>query len=146
MAEATTATPMADRARQEMEQLVEQGGNLTPEQQRQILQYAAGALLSSILLKVVFNAMFYLYIVALPLVYLYCVQTCPSNESFDAKKEIKRVLRGYVVNYVSRLLSYCVVSLSVYCFILMLIEIWFHAYYYSVAVTICPRITQTNQR
>jgi len=95
MAEATTATPMADRARQEMEELVQQGGNLTPEQQRQILQYAAGAILSSILLKVVFQAMFYVYIVALPLVYLYCVQTCPSNESFDAKKEIKRVLRGH---------------------------------------------------
>eukprot|EP00978_Attheya_sp_CCMP212_P009829 scaffold23424_cov57-Attheya_sp.AAC.1 len=94
MAEATTA-PMADRARQEMEELVEQGGNLTPEQQRQLLQYAAGAILSSILLKVVFQAMFYVYIVALPLVYLYCVQTCPSNESFDAKKELKRVLRGH---------------------------------------------------
>lgn len=34
------------------------------------------------------------YIAALPLVYFYAVQTCPALESFDAKRELKRVMRG----------------------------------------------------
>ena len=36
-----------------------------------------------------------LYLILLPLVYFYGLQTCPTVESFDAKKELKRVLRGH---------------------------------------------------
>ena len=35
-----------------------------------------------------------LYISLLPLLYLYGLQTCPSEASFDAKRELKCVLRG----------------------------------------------------
>lgn len=31
----------------------------------------------------------------LPLFYLYLVQTCPSPATFDAERELKRVLRGH---------------------------------------------------
>lgn len=34
-------------------------------------------------------------IIVLPLLILYGIQTCPTHESFDAKKEFKRVLRGH---------------------------------------------------
>ena len=37
-----------------------------------------------------------LNIVLFPLLVLYAMSTCPSNDSFDAKKELKRVMRGYV--------------------------------------------------
>lgn len=33
--------------------------------------------------------------IIVPIVILYGMSTCPSNESFDAKKELKRVLRGH---------------------------------------------------
>ena len=36
-----------------------------------------------------------LFFLVLPAVYFYGVSTCPSNASFDAKKEVKRVLRGH---------------------------------------------------
>jgi hypothetical protein len=32
---------------------------------------------------------------AAPVAGFYLMTTCPTNESFDAKKELKRVLRGY---------------------------------------------------
>ncbi len=35
-----------------------------------------------------------LYASLLPLIYLWAVQTCPPRASFDAKRELKRVLRG----------------------------------------------------
>ena len=35
-----------------------------------------------------------IYVIIVPLALLYAMQTCPSNEIFDAKKELKRVLRG----------------------------------------------------
>ena len=36
-----------------------------------------------------------LFFLVLPGLYIYGIQTCPPNSSFDAKKEVKRVLRGY---------------------------------------------------
>jgi hypothetical protein len=50
---------------------------------------------SAVAIKIAYQAMFVVYVVAFPVVYLYAVKTCPSNESFDAKKELKRVMRGY---------------------------------------------------
>lgn len=34
---------------------------------------------------------------AAPVAGFYLMATCPTNESFDAKKELKRVLRGLVI-------------------------------------------------
>lgn len=36
-----------------------------------------------------------LYFLVLPGIYAYGLQTCPDNTTFDAKKEVKRVLRGH---------------------------------------------------
>lgn len=36
-----------------------------------------------------------IYVTLLPLLYVYGLATCPPMESFDAKKELKRVLRGH---------------------------------------------------
>lgn len=69
---------------------------LTPEQNKQLVQYGLVFLGTLIVLKILANAnLAGLYLLALPLLYFYAVQNCPSMESFDAKKELKRVLRGY---------------------------------------------------
>jgi len=39
-------------------------------------------------------ASFTLYLSLLPVLYLYGLQTCPAQDSFDAKRELRRVLRG----------------------------------------------------
>jgi hypothetical protein len=67
---------------------------LSDEQNRELVKYAAYAIGSAIALRVFMSAFFYLYILAFPAVFLYAVQTIPSLESFDAKKELKRVMRG----------------------------------------------------
>ena len=41
------------------------------------------------------QAFFSVSIVILPTLYTYLYYTCPKDESFDVKKELKRVLRGY---------------------------------------------------
>lgn len=68
----------------------------TPEQNKQLVQYGLLVIGTLIVLKVLANAnVAGLYLLALPLLYFYAVQNCPSMESFDAKKELKRVLRGH---------------------------------------------------
>ena len=67
---------------------------LDPNDPAAMMKYVGAAIGSMIVLKLVYKLMFGLYIIAFPLVYLYAVQQCPSNDSFDAKKELKRVLRG----------------------------------------------------
>jgi hypothetical protein len=67
---------------------------LSDDQNRELVKYAAFAIGSAIALRVLMSAFFYLYILAFPAVFLYAVQTMPSLESFDAKKELKRVMRG----------------------------------------------------
>jgi hypothetical protein len=64
------------------------------EQNTGYVTYALYAIGSAIALRVFMSAFFYLYILAFPAVFLYAVQTIPSVESFDAKKELKRVMRG----------------------------------------------------
>lgn len=68
---------------------------LSDEQNRELLKYAAGAIGGALALRVLLSAFFMLYILLLPAVYLYAVQTVPSPESFDAKKELKRIMRGH---------------------------------------------------
>jgi len=60
------------------------------------LVYSVGGIVAATaLLKVVMSALFVVWILAFPLVYLYGVQTCPTHASFDAKRELKRVMRGH---------------------------------------------------
>ena len=59
-----------------------------------ILQYGMMGLAALIVLKIVVNALSSLAFLLLPLLYFYASSNCPSSESFDAKKELKRVMRG----------------------------------------------------
>eukprot|EP00584_Thalassiosira_punctigera_P009832 CAMPEP_0172532540 /NCGR_PEP_ID=MMETSP1067-20121228/5557_1 /TAXON_ID=265564 ORGANISM="Thalassiosira punctigera, Strain Tpunct2005C2" /NCGR_SAMPLE_ID=MMETSP1067 /ASSEMBLY_ACC=CAM_ASM_000444 /LENGTH=283 /DNA_ID=CAMNT_0013317071 /DNA_START=71 /DNA_END=919 /DNA_ORIENTATION=+ len=59
-----------------------------------LLQYGLMALGALVALKIIFAALNVLSILVLPLLYLYACSNVPSNESFDAKKELKRVMRG----------------------------------------------------
>ena len=64
------------------------------EENKELLKYVAYAIGGAMMFRFIFSAMFGLYVLAFPIVYLYLVQNCPKIESFNAKKELKRVLRG----------------------------------------------------
>eukprot|EP00977_Amphora_coffeiformis_P020853 scaffold8602_cov196-Amphora_coffeaeformis.AAC.11 len=68
---------------------------LTDEQNMQLIKFGAMAIGGFAVLRFVLNAAAILYILAMPILYLYLVQTCPSDESFEAKKQLKRVMRGH---------------------------------------------------
>lgn len=68
--------------------------SLSDDQNKELVKYAVYAIASAIALRVFLSAFFSLYILAFPAVFLYAVQTLPSVDSFDAKKELKRVMRG----------------------------------------------------
>ena len=60
------------------------------------LVYSIGfVLVATSILRVILSAMFAIWILAFPLAYLCGVQACPTNASFDAKRELKRVMRGH---------------------------------------------------
>lgn len=69
-------------------------GTLSLEENKELLKYVAYAIGSALAFRMLFSAMFGLYVLAFPIVYLYLLQNCPKVESFNAKKELKRVLRG----------------------------------------------------
>jgi hypothetical protein len=75
--------------------VVSRDHSLTDEENRQLLMAFVGIVAASVIMRVVFDMAALAYVFAFPLLYLYLVYTCPPPESFDAKKEIKRVLRGY---------------------------------------------------
>lgn len=68
---------------------------LSDEQNIQLLKFGAMGIAGIVLLRAVLNAALILYFLALPALYLYLVHTCPAEASFDAKKELKRVMRGH---------------------------------------------------
>mmetsp|Transcript_26629 Transcript_26629/g.57259 ORF Transcript_26629/g.57259 Transcript_26629/m.57259 type:complete len:287 (-) Transcript_26629:550-1410(-) len=59
-----------------------------------LIQYGLMALGALLVLKIIFTALNILSILLIPLIYLYASGNCPSNDTFDAKKELKRVMRG----------------------------------------------------
>ncbi len=59
-----------------------------------LLQYGIMAFGGLLVLKIVVNALSSLAFLLLPLLYFYASSNCPSTDSFDAKKELKRVMRG----------------------------------------------------
>jgi hypothetical protein len=59
-----------------------------------LIQYGVLFLVALMLFKIMLSSLQSLSILLLPVAYVYALQTCPLVESFDAKKEIKRVLRG----------------------------------------------------
>ena len=67
---------------------------LSDEQNMQLIKFGCMAIGGLVLLKVVLQAALLLYILAMPILYLYLVQHCPTDASLDVKRELKRVLRG----------------------------------------------------
>jgi hypothetical protein len=61
---------------------------------KQLVQYTLMFVGFLALLKIVVTSLMSVYIIVFPLCYVYLLQTCPSVESFEGKKELKRVLRG----------------------------------------------------
>jgi hypothetical protein len=68
---------------------------MTDQQNMDLLMGFIATLGAMALMRVFFQAMYVFYILAFPAVFVYGLMTCPDIESFDAKKELKRVLRGY---------------------------------------------------
>jgi hypothetical protein len=66
-----------------------------PNDPAAVLKFFGFAVMSLVVMKILYSALFAVWIAVFPLAYLYAVQKCPSDESFDAKKELKRVLRGH---------------------------------------------------
>jgi len=68
---------------------------LTDEENKRILLLALYVVILSVTMKLVLSsALSGLALVILPLLLFYASQTVPSNDFFDAKKELKRFLRG----------------------------------------------------
>lgn len=68
---------------------------LSDEQNWQLVKFGAMGIGGLVLLKMLMTTFMALYILALPVLYLYLVQQCPSDESFETKRELKRVMRGH---------------------------------------------------
>lgn len=67
---------------------------LSDEQNKELIKYAAYAIGGAMALRLLLSTFFALYVLALPAVFLYAFQTLPAAESFEAKRELKRVMRG----------------------------------------------------
>mmetsp|Transcript_26084 Transcript_26084/g.56510 ORF Transcript_26084/g.56510 Transcript_26084/m.56510 type:complete len:167 (-) Transcript_26084:103-603(-) len=73
--------------------------NDVPQMRGDVLTQAAATALLVVLFAAILNAiaeayLMIIYMVALPLLFVFAIQTCPDFESFDSKKELKRVMRG----------------------------------------------------
>jgi len=64
---------------------------LTDEQNQQLIKLAMIVIGIATLFRILYSAYF---VLAAPVVTLYLMNTCPKTDTFDAKKELKRVLRG----------------------------------------------------
>lgn len=67
---------------------------MSDEQNMQLVTAAMYAVAAAAAIKILSAVLFSLWLAVLPVVFVYAVHTCPSNESFDAKKMLKRVMRG----------------------------------------------------
>lgn len=71
------------------------GERLSEQQNRAVMLLGLGLIGATIIFKILASALFMIWILAFPLAFLYGIQTCPTNDSFDTKKELKRVMRGH---------------------------------------------------
>lgn len=69
--------------------------SLSDAQNRDIVMYGGAALASTILFRILVSSIASLSILLVPIAYFYLLSTCPIAESFDAKRELKRILRGH---------------------------------------------------
>ena len=71
--------------------------NLSDNDQEKYLKYGAGIFIGYVVLTILSSIVseFLLFFLVVPGLYFYLSSTCPPNNTFDTKKEVKRVLRGY---------------------------------------------------
>jgi len=74
-------------------------GVMTDDQNKDLIKLAMKCYLVVICVATIFrilssSAFSSVFLLVLPLAVLYATQTCPNQDTFDAKKELKRVLRG----------------------------------------------------
>lgn len=67
---------------------------LAAEQTKQTMFLAAYMIAFAISLKILATIALPLMIIALPIAFIYAQQNCPTNNSFEAKVELKKVMRG----------------------------------------------------
>jgi hypothetical protein len=67
---------------------------ITDNHTKEMVKYALMGIGAFCLLRAVVSTFLVVWVVLFPLAYVYLLQTCPLPESFDGKKELKRVLRG----------------------------------------------------
>ena len=70
---------------------------LSEEERQKYIKYATIGVGSCVACKILADVLGegLLFLLVLPGIYAYGLQTCPANSTFDAKKEVKRVLRGH---------------------------------------------------
>ena len=68
---------------------------LSDVQNRDLIMYGGAALVSAIVFRILASSMTALSVLIVPIAYFYLLTTCPTAESFDAKRELKRILRGH---------------------------------------------------
>ena len=64
------------------------------ENKAQLVKYSLMAVGALAIFKVVSESLFYIYVLFLPGIYAYLLSTCPKEESFDAKQELKKIMDG----------------------------------------------------
>lgn len=67
----------------------------TEEQKQQMILYFGYAIVAMVLARIVFSTFILtISLFVVPIVYIFLLNNCPPDGSFDVKKELKRVLRG----------------------------------------------------
>jgi len=76
------------------EEVLQARAALAAEQSAQTILLAAYVVTTALMAVFLFQYMFVLFVLFGPALLVCAWQTCPSNNSFDAKKELKKVMRG----------------------------------------------------
>ena len=69
--------------------------SLSDAQNRDLVMYGGAAVVSAVLFRMLASSISSLSILLVPIGFFYLLSTCPIAESFDAKRELKRILRGH---------------------------------------------------
>lgn len=92
---ATSSRSTASTAQSSTTHSVSSLPSLSDAQNRDLIMYGGAALVSAILFRILASSLASLSILLIPIAYFYLLSTCPTAESFDGKRELKRILRGH---------------------------------------------------
>mmetsp|Transcript_47311 Transcript_47311/g.143274 ORF Transcript_47311/g.143274 Transcript_47311/m.143274 type:complete len:310 (-) Transcript_47311:179-1108(-) len=92
--ERARAAQARKRERSSVSESAASSATLSDEQNMQLITAAMYVVAVIMTVKLLSTVLFSLWVAILPVAFVYAVHTCPSNDTFDAKKELKRVMRG----------------------------------------------------